>query len=370
MKYILYRELQDFISEHYHRMHKPISFASAMGMTLKAGLIHEGPAAHVSFTDCDLSDLEEISRRIGEMAVPYEASTLELEESTSLLGDLAVFRVPIHSRAGIHAQDGLELYYVHDGTCTLYFEGEEYILRKSEAVIIPPNAEHDIYDLNDAMVFSFLIHQNTFNDTFFQIINTDTALASFYNMCLYQEARVFPRFTIDGPNPFLAAFLAMYSEFSSEKSYRSAICLNYIRILFAYLLRQSHLRFEPETLVNNRQLLNDMPAILRYTRNNYRTVSLNFLADFFHYDRSHLGKQIRKYTGSTFTDLVRTYRMEHALQLLENSRLTIEEIADRTGYNSADHFSRTFRRIYGTAPSVYRKKHLDETAPAYHDRSY
>ena len=35
----------------------------------------------------------------------------------------------------------------------------------------------------------------------------------------------------------------------------------------------------------------------------------------------------------------------------------LSEIADAVGYDSVDHFSRTFRKVYGTAPLDYRKNH-------------
>ena len=40
--------------------------------------------------------------------------------------------------------------------------------------------------------------------------------------------------------------------------------------------------------------------------------------------------------------------------------MTYGEIAERIGYNSADHFSRVFRSAYKMSPQEYRKQHKDE----------
>ena len=49
-------------------------------------------------------------------------------------------------------------------------------------------------------------------------------------------------------------------------------------------------------------------------------------------------------------------RMEHAVELLESSGKTIEEIAYKSGYNDSKHFSTVFKSVYKTSPVKYRKK--------------
>lgn len=354
MRYIHYQELQQFMKEYYEHTGKTLSFAKALERTLEKGIIHDGVIHPVDFSSCNILDAKDINHYVDQIAIPYEEGTIELESGRSLHDDLIVFKYPSYSRAGIHIQDGLELNYVYRGSCTMFFDGNEYAIHENEVVIIPPNTAHDVYDTEDAIVFSFLIHQDLFNETFFQVIQTDTALATFYNLCLYQFAKMFLRFQIKEPTRFVSIFLAMYSEFASDKQYRYDICVNYIRILFAFLLRQPKPSFEHESLDASQHLLNDMPVILRYIKSNFMTVSLNFLADFFHYDRSYLGKQIKKYTNMSFSDLLTGYRMEYAVNLLLHSKQSIEEIAEKSGYQSADHFSRMFKKQYCIAPSKYR----------------
>ena len=46
--------------------------------------------------------------------------------------------------------------------------------------------------------------------------------------------------------------------------------------------------------------------------------------------------------------------------MLAQTNLTMEEIADRCGYNSPVHFSRQFRKCTGYAPSKWRENALGE----------
>ncbi len=48
-------------------------------------------------------------------------------------------------------------------------------------------------------------------------------------------------------------------------------------------------------------------------------------------------------------------RMKYALKLLENTPLSIKDIAEKCGYDDQLYFSGTFRRRYGCSPREYRK---------------
>ena len=49
-------------------------------------------------------------------------------------------------------------------------------------------------------------------------------------------------------------------------------------------------------------------------------------------------------------------RMEHALELLKDPSLTIQQIASRVGYENAFNFSRSFKAQYGVSPSHFRNE--------------
>ena len=56
-----------------------------------------------------------------------------------------------------------------------------------------------------------------------------------------------------------------------------------------------------------------------------------------------------------FRQLLDGVRFRESAQLLEQSDLTVEQIALRLGYSSPANFSRAFRRWSGHAPGAYRR---------------
>ena len=64
----------------------------------------------------------------------------------------------------------------------------------------------------------------------------------------------------------------------------------------------------------------------------------------------------KQLTGVTFTAYLNRVRIERACELLRSeSRLSINEVAARCGYNSASQFISTFEKLMGLTPGAYRK---------------
>ncbi len=80
------------------------------------------------------------------------------------------------------------------------------------------------------------------------------------------------------------------------------------------------------------------------------------VAHAFSYSPGYVSALCRKYTGDSFQGLQLRYRLEHAEQLLLDTRMGLEEIAERSGFSCANYFIRQFKRKYGMTPHVYRNQ--------------
>lgn len=58
--------------------------------------------------------------------------------------------------------------------------------------------------------------------------------------------------------------------------------------------------------------------------------------------------------GTTFSDLLRSQRMERARHRLTSTRLSVEDVAWECGYTETSAFYRAFRRHFGVAPGTLR----------------
>ncbi|MDR1599106.1 MAG: AraC family transcriptional regulator [Oscillospiraceae bacterium] len=100
-----------------------------------------------------------------------------------------------------------------------------------------------------------------------------------------------------------------------------------------------------------------MHRILEYIETNFSDtgLSLQSLADSFHVSQAHLSRQIKMWTGSTFSDIVEERRMRMAREYVTETSLSIAEISERCGYYIQNTFFKAFQRLFGVSPTMMRK---------------
>ena len=64
---------------------------------------------------------------------------------------------------------------------------------------------------------------------------------------------------------------------------------------------------------------------------------------------------LQNYMGMSFTEIVRGIKMTRAEEYLSTSTLRIHDISALVGYDSVDHFSRTFKSTHNMSPQAYRR---------------
>jgi len=74
-------------------------------------------------------------------------------------------------------------------------------------------------------------------------------------------------------------------------------------------------------------------------------------------DRSYLLRKLRALTGETPSDLIRSFRLQRAEQLLRAGAGAVSEIAYSVGFKSVSHFSNAFQDRYGERPSAFAARH-------------
>ncbi len=84
--------------------------------------------------------------------------------------------------------------------------------------------------------------------------------------------------------------------------------------------------------------------------------NVNELARQLNVNRSQLSREFRERTGTTLIDFITAQRIQHALSLLKETDLSIEEISRRSGYTDPDYFARALRKAIGLSPTEFRRR--------------
>ena len=93
-----------------------------------------------------------------------------------------------------------------------------------------------------------------------------------------------------------------------------------------------------------------------FIRNNYYTITVEEVVDYIGFSRGYLSTQFRRHTGQTMQGYLMRIRADAAIKLLEETEMSIQEIANKVGYEDQLAFSRMFKGICGVSPKHYRER--------------
>jgi ABC-type sugar transport system substrate-binding protein/DNA-binding response OmpR family regulator/two-component sensor histidine kinase len=83
--------------------------------------------------------------------------------------------------------------------------------------------------------------------------------------------------------------------------------------------------------------------------------SVENLAENLTISRVQLYRKVKAIMGISISDYIGNMRLEKAKTMLENSSLTVSEIAYANGFSSPNYFSTAFKNKYGISPAAFRK---------------
>lgn len=92
-----------------------------------------------------------------------------------------------------------------------------------------------------------------------------------------------------------------------------------------------------------------------YTEN----ITLTGLAEKYSISVSYLSELLKEYLQLSFSEYISSKRIQKAKELLADDSLSIEQIAEQTGYNDYFYFTKVFKKNTGISPSKYRKNLLE-----------
>ncbi|MDF2960312.1 MAG: transcriptional regulator, AraC family protein, partial [Paenibacillus sp.] len=120
------------------------------------------------------------------------------------------------------------------------------------------------------------------------------------------------------------------------------LCLKYIHgLLFK------------EAVLTNRS--DQFTEVVNYIHDHYQEeLSIEWFAGKMNMSVSHFSRTFKEVVGEKYVEYVTKHRLAVAKQLLSDTEMKIEEIAERVGYLGSNAFIRIFRKYEGITPGKYR----------------
>jgi AraC-like DNA-binding protein len=311
-----------------------------------------------------LSDLDIDALRSHKYVIPEIRERLNLNFADeqwvwdSIDKDICIHKHPRYMPEWDFVHNFYEIIYVYRGRYSLYISDQIVEMCTGYVCIIPPGVCHRTFICDDSISLNTKLRKSSFQTSFSPLFSENDTLSKFFLNTMYiGDYADYVLFRSENDEQLRKLFSAIYLEHYNKEAAYSKVMNNLLSIVFSLLAR--HYKDEMDILVAKSGRLRKIEAILAYVHSNYRVITLRDLAKKFYFSEQYLSEFIRKNTGRNFVDIVREVRLETAKKLLETTDLTVAHIGETSGYASAEHFMRQFKKQYGISPSGYRCKNKD-----------
>lgn len=254
-----------------------------------------------------------------------------------------------------HFHEGkLELIYLVKGEAVNFVGSREIAMKQGDLCLMGKSAYHGIALSDDAVVLNMLVRPECLKDLIRKKSLPSCSMEKFFARNLQEkEDHTVLLQSLEGR---LTAYNLIQNllEISRMDLPNKKLLMEQTGVNFlVYLICQNAQAEAFENEENQAEL--DIFHIYEYISRHYLTASLSSMAEEFHYSTSVLSKIIKKETGLTFSMITRKMKLEKSQELLANTQIKIEEIADYLNYSNRFSYERAFREMFGLSPKEYRE---------------
>lgn len=259
------------------------------------------------------------------------------------------------SEVPMHIHTYIEFSYVYSGKITESINDKSITLTKGQICIVDTSIPHSIFTTDeDDIIINILMRKEYFSTSFLSRLSSNGILSEFLVNAISdkKEHDNYIIFNCEKNKKIPNHIKELLCEYFDKSLCSDQIIDCYIILIFSELLRIFHYESNQSNIKssNNTTIID----ILHYLENNYMTCTLTSTADNFNYHPNYLSSLIKKSTNKSFKELILLQRLTRSSILLENTNMTIYEIANEIGYKNLNFFYKKFREHFGVTPNELR----------------
>ncbi|HHV12520.1 MAG TPA: AraC family transcriptional regulator [Clostridiales bacterium] len=268
--------------------------------------------------------------------------------------DVAALQHMRYSPGFLHQLEFIKIVYVLRGSYTFYLNSKKYDLKEGDFLVVPPGVEQAGFSCADGdITINILVRRSTFGDAFSSVLTEHDLISEYFWQMLYsRHSKKVLMCQCENDLTLDRIVLDICSETIEQKKMSNLLLKSYVMIFFGIMIRE---HWDNCCVIeHNSKEISKLPLLMKYIKENMKTVTLVALAEEFALSEGYLSRYIQNETGYSFSYLLRELRMKQAAKMLRNTNFSIEKIIEAVGYTDMSNFYRNFKTLYGMTPAKYR----------------
>lgn len=256
----------------------------------------------------------------------------------------------------LHSHRFHELVFIFKGHARHRYENRTYFISEGDIFLIPPGVEHAYLETSGLELVNILYFPQALAMPMHDLLQLPGYHAFFEFEPAMREKQGFEgRLRVHGWELENLRSLAM--EFTAELDGRKPGCLfECVALLMQMILRVSRL-YDGYSSTGAQEDLLRLGRVLSLMQKSCcgKPLRMKELARKAGMSQSGFYRSFRKTLGVSPMEYLLSLRLSAARDLLEHSAKTIGEIAEETGFEDSNYFSRAFRKSSGMSPREFRR---------------
>ena len=253
-----------------------------------------------------------------------------------------------------HTHDFIEIVYVTAGSALEVVNEEQYEVQRGDLLFINYGATHAFLPHEPFSYVNICFKPEAITQN---ILTPENAFA-ILQLTAFDEIR---RESDDSMISFSGQerdeiehiIQSMLWEYKHQGASWRTMLESYMNILIVRILRR--VRFE--TVEQDKSSPDVWAELSDYIDANLGAdLTLSTLAKKCFYNPSYFSRIFKDRFDMSLTEYINRRRIDHAIRLFRETKLSAEEIAERAGFSSKSSFYRVFTKLTGHAPSEYRNQ--------------
>lgn len=250
-----------------------------------------------------------------------------------------------------HTHSFLEIVYIFSGRGVHMIDGDEYPVGAGDALFINYGSTHS-FQVLDKMGYADILIKPEFISESLKGVENAFALLQLDNFKDFDK-------TVDRDNRimhFSAAerkqietlILLAHGEQEGQRPGKELALRSLFNTLLIFIFRKMALPMKQEIGIGN--------ELLHYIKTHCaQTLTMEGIAEANHYNAAYFSRLFKRQTGYTFTEYLTACRVDLACDLLQGTKLKVDEVAARAGFSDRTKFYKVFAQRVGMTPYKYRK---------------